>query len=362
MSIEKSENKVSKYVKVKNYILDRIKSGEFAPDTQVPSENEIANTFEVSIVTARKALSDLVHEGFIYRIRGKGSFVRSANPSKKQQSELKIVTFVILSDQASDSSLMRIILGAQSYLSSKGYSMIVECSNNDIQTEKAILEKCIDDGVAGVLIFSVDPEANADCYESLQENDIPFVMVDRSTNRMPVNHVSSYNLDGAYRLTEYLISLGHDRIVFAASNPGLETERMRHEGYRMALLNAGIDIDPDLYILNVLNNLDQIYSLVKSKKATAIMCVNDACAGAVINHLKKYGIRIPEEVSVTGFDGTDFGSIMTPSLTTVKQYFSEMGRTAAEMLLSTIENKGTGYGRILLPTELIIRDSTGPAV
>lgn len=361
MRNEKSDFKVLKYVKVKNTILERIKSGELLPNSQVPSESEIASAFDVSSITARKALSDLVHEGYVYRIRGKGTFVHCSKSSKKQDSKVKMVTFVILSDQASDGSLMRIIVGAQSFLSASGYSMVVECSSNNILTERMILKKCIDEMHTGILVFSVDPSVNRDCFEKFHELGIPFVMIDRSAEELSCNHVSSYNLDGAFKIADYLISLGHTKIAYASVDIGLETERIRYEGYKLALKKAGIKEEENFLVTDSFNNLEQMHYLINTESVTAIMCVNDACASAVVNFLKSSGVNIPGEVSVTGFDDNDFIQFLTPSLTTVRQSFSEMGKVAAEILVNSIENKNLGCKRVLLPTELVFRESTGNA-
>jgi LacI family transcriptional regulator len=90
------------------------------------------------------------------------------------------------------------------------------------------------------------------------------------------------------------------------------------------------------------------------------MCVNDSSARAVINHLKSMGMKIPGEISVTGFDDVELSKYMSPPLTTVRQEFFEMGSIAAKILLESIESKDLGYRQILLPTEIVIRESTGP--
>ncbi len=354
-------NKISKYQIVKNAIMKSIISEELLVDSVVPSENDIAKTFNVSIVTARKALTDLVHDGFVYRIRGKGSFVKNTAQTNKSNSNMKIISFLVMSDKEADSSTMRLIRGAQTYLSTRGYSLVVECSNDSAEMERVLIDSCIKQNVAGIIIFPVDPEMNIDCYENLTNERVPFVLVDRAPENFLVNYVSSYNLDGAYRITQYLLSLNHKKIAFAAMNGKVESERLRYEGYSAALKRAGIKLENDLYINDAIDNIDKILSLVLQKEATAIICVNDISASMIINHLRKNNIKIPQDVSITGFDDAEIAKHLSPSLTTVRQPFLEIGSAAAKQLIDCIENPFIGLGRILLSTEIIIRDSVQTA-
>lgn len=351
----KENTGISKYQAVKNVIIENINTGVFGPGSLIPSENEIAKQFGVSIVTARKALSDMVHDGYIYRIRGKGSFV--SNSPKQKNNDLRLVAFLVMSDKEADSSTMQLIRGAQTYLSSKGYSLVVECSNDSSETERMLIESFVENGVAGMVIFPVDPDKNSDCYERLSDKKIPFVLVDRAPEHMPVNFVASYNMDGAYRIAQYLISMHHRKIAFAAMHGNLDAEKLRYEGYAAALSKNGIEPDPELYFDDTIHHMDRITALALDGKITAVMCINDVTAGVIINHFRKNGIRIPQDVSVTGFDDAEIAKYLSPSLTTVRQSFPEIGKCAATLLANGMENPDAGYSKVLLPTELVIRES-----
>lgn len=356
--IEKA--RVPRYVEVKNDLLKRIDRGEYPPRFKIPSENELTKIYGVSVITTRKALSDLTNEGKISRIKGKGSFVSDFDNTKNVKTRLKIITLSVLMYENSDSSTMQIIRGAQLYLSKNGYSLIVECCHDDVMAEAQILEKCIENDIDGVLLFSANPNANITSLKKLREKQIPFVLIDRGISQFPASLVSSYNIDGTYKLANYLIENGHTKIIFASENINFTTENNRLQGYKMALEENGIQFRSELCIDKVSGNLDNLYEIYKKQNATAIICVNDKSAVMIMNYLKSKGVDVPGDVSVSGFDDADFGKYATPSLTTIRQPFSEIGSRAAEKLVDLIENDNVSHTQLFLPIHLIIRDSTAP--
>lgn len=348
----------SKYMQIKIDIESKITSGHYMPGDRIPSENELASQYGVSIITSRKALELLVHDELIYREKGRGSFVKARLPIQSGDSHKDIVTFILLSYDFSDSATMQLIKGAYTVLTEKKKSMIVEYSKDAPDREAAIIEKCIQDRSAGVILFSADPEKNVDKLAELNSNNIPFVLVDRGITRFPVNIVACYNLDGSYMAAKHLITSGHQKILFIGNNSHILTEQLRYQGLEIALRENGIKHDSRLIASDFAQNPLAFLEIVEEHHPSAIMCVNDLVACKVTEILRENLILVPQDISVTGFDDADIAKYNHPKLTSVRQDFFEIGKRAAELLIDLIYNKRKGCTQIYLPVELVIREST----
>ena len=352
-----------KYQAIIEDILEKIHQDLYPPASLLPSENQMAKAYGVSVPTVRQALQELVHRGRIVRVKGKGTFVNSGELEENGfvggngQRSLQIISFLAYSEH-SDHSVMRMIRSAQAYLMEKGYSMAVMFGDDNTQSEAELMQKSMELGVAGVLLFSANPNASLDAITQLEQAGIPLVFLDRETDLQPCSVVTSYNVDGAYRMARHHLENGHRRIVYATDTTRLTTERARITGFRLALRQAGVADDEMMILEDVYAKPDILLQHIAAG-ATAVQCVNDKTALWVIQQLAREGIRVPDQVSVSGFDGTDQGLYSVPHLTTVMQPFEEMGRTAASRLLKLIAGKG-GHTQIYLPVELIVKDSTAP--
>jgi LacI family transcriptional regulator len=193
----------------------------------------------------------------------------------------------------------------------------------------------------------------------------PIVAVDphAGPSRMPSVH--SDNLAGAMAATEHLIGLGHRRIGFLAGRRDLESARHRERGYYAALGSAGIAPDSSLvrvgdYELE-LSEEPARQLLTLDDRPTAIFAANDLSAMQTMHVARSLGLRIPEDVSVVGFDNIPESALTEPPLTTIDQSIQEMGRRAVELLIGLIDGNSEGPQQITLPTRLVVRQSTGPS-
>ena len=163
-----------------------------------------------------------------------------------------------------------------------------------------------------------------------------------------------------YEAVKYLISNGHRKIGFVADNR-VGVDRQRFWGYRRALAESGIEYsDKNFFYLKSseeLANKNMERLCGKAKDYTALFCCSDIYAAVMMAALKERGFRIPEDISIMGFDDNLYSRICTPRLTTVHQDADEKGRVAAQTLVSMITGKGPASKKILLETRLVIRDS-----
>ena len=214
-----------------------------------------------------------------------------------------------------------------------------------------------------LMILPMDPEAYA---ESIQRRDFPYVIVDHTGVDEQGPAVGTTNRLGAIEATRYLLSLGHRRIGFITGIPEMGCAQERRVGYQEALLAAGLRYDAALVQEG---NFRQPLAyectrrlLALPEPPTAIFAANDISAYGVMDAVRDAGLRIPDHVSVVGFDDIPSSLHSNPPLTTIRQPMREMGRLATRMLFELIENPKRGVERIDLPTELVIRSTCRPMV
>jgi LacI family transcriptional regulator len=192
----------------------------------------------------------------------------------------------------------------------------------------------------------------------------PVVAVDPHTGPSDLPTVDSDNLRGARLATEHLLGLGHRRIAMLTGRPDLQSAQLREQGYRLALVAAGVPIDEDLvqvgaYVPTV--SADAARRLLGTPdRPTAVFAANDLSAIATIEVAAELGLRVPEDLSVVGFDNIPDSALSTPSLTTVNQPIHEMGRRAVNLLIDLIRGESIESTHITLATSLVVRQSTRP--
>ncbi len=217
----------------------------------------------------------------------------------------------------------------------------------------------------------------------LSKQGVPIVTIEDQVAPISTPWIGIDNESSAYEATHYLLSLGHRRIGHILGPADYLCSRERYDGYCRALREAGLEPDPgllwqgDFAPTGGRAYAHQIFSLPPNERPTAIFAANDQTAFGLIDVAGQYGVRIPDDLAVMGFDDMPIAAFAKPSLTTIRQPHREMGEIACELLLSLIDPNypfrrnvetfsGTGEGgskslRILLPTKLIVRESCGAA-
>jgi LacI family transcriptional regulator len=193
----------------------------------------------------------------------------------------------------------------------------------------------------------------------------PIVAVDHNVRSSTLPTVDSDNLSGAVAATEHLIGLGHRRIGFLAGRPDLESAQLREQGYRRALEAAGIAFDPELVRVGGYHPEHASEAarelLEQEPPPTAIFAANDASAIETIAVARGLGLRVPDDLSVIGFDNVPESALSEPPLTTIEQSIQRMGIEAVLLLLGLIEDPDREPEHVVLPTRLVERGSCRPA-
>ena len=220
--------------------------------------------------------------------------------------------------------------------------------------------------VGAVMVFSDLKPKQA---KRLISRSIPVILLDPSGEiNQEAFSVQCDNWTGGLQATRHLIKLGHKRIAYISGNDGLLCSRARYDGYATALAEAGIPLDPSFYRQGHFwpdTGLQQTLELFKlNEPPTAIFAGNDQQAMGVYEAARQLGIRIPDDLSVIGFDDVPTSQFMTPPLTTIHQPLIEMAQQAAQLAIDIRNGKIDPLGdvprRIILPTSLVVRESTAP--
>ena len=190
----------------------------------------------------------------------------------------------------------------------------------------------------------------------------PIVAVDPHTGPSDLPTIDSDNLRGAQLAVEHLIGLGHRRIAMLTGRGDLQSALLREQGYRRALSEAGLPIDPALVVEGAydaeVSHAHARELLDRPDRPTALFAANDISAIAAVEAAAALGLRVPEDLSVVGFDNVPESALSTPPLTTVEQPIREMGRRAVELLIELINGRPVDPAHVMLATRLVVRRST----
>ncbi|GAB7189576.1 LacI family DNA-binding transcriptional regulator [Kineococcus sp. NUM-3379] len=212
----------------------------------------------------------------------------------------------------------------------------------------------------------VSSEVSEDHIDPFARRHLPVVVIDPLSPPAPsVVSVGSTNWAGGKVATEHLIGLGHTRIAHVGGPVGAECSQARLHGYLAALMSAGLPADPRQVHWGEFRRESGAEGLARllelPEPPTAVFCGNDVIALGVLEEARRRGLRVPGDLSVVGFDGTDLTENTHPRLTSVAQPLREMGRTALRTVVRLADGEELESHHVELATTLVVRDSTGPA-
>lgn len=353
----------TKYYSLMEDLKNNILNGKIKPGDKIPSENELSSTYGVSRHTVRKALSILENDGFVTAEHGRGTFCMGRMHRNTKSNNIAVITTYI-----SDYIFPRLIQGIDSVLTAKGYSIILKNTGNRQVNEAKCLEDILTKNVDGVIIEPSRSEVyckHSNLYRILDEMNIPYVFVQGIYPQfMDKPHILMDDVRGGYLLAKYLIDLGHRNIVGIFKVDDYQG-KARHKGYVQALQEANIPYDPDKVIwfhtedreVMPLLGIKQLHKM--NIRYDACMCYNDQIAWKVIKYLNKNGIRVPQDVSVTGYDDSVLPEEGFVKLTTIAHPKELFGELAAKLLLEQIagvKEEDSNVKRLIEP-KLIKRES-----
>ncbi|MCD9026187.1 GntR family transcriptional regulator [Cohnella silvisoli] len=379
----KASQRIPLYTQIRKYIQDQVTQKIWLPNDRIPSENELANQFGVSRITVKNALSELIEEGLIFRVQGKGSFISPTpsgepliyRPDPANLSSKPLIAYLM--PRLENMFTARLLSGVESELSKQGYRLLFCRTLDSLEIEKEMLREVVQLGAKGIIIFPVEGETYSDEILRLTLSEFPLVVLDRYLRGVETNCVCSDNVEGARAATSHLVELGHIGIGFISTScQGTTSIEDRLSGYEKALADHNIHVNHNLRLVHFDN--EQVNTILqegsanedvkremqaflkKNSEMTAVFAINSAVGLTLIEAATELGLRVPEDLSVVFFDNYELSALSSIPPTCVSQQEKELGMEAAKLLVSIIDNPKQDRKKILLPTKLIVRKSTAP--
>ncbi|KKI89460.1 GntR family transcriptional regulator [Bacillus sp. SA1-12] len=365
----------TKYDIVKKEIKSRILDGTFQPFQKIPSESELMKQFGVSRHTVRAAIGELVNKGWLYREQGAGTFCADRSSDERLKSGVNQRNIAIITTFISDYIFPSIISGAEAYLSKQGYNVSLFSTNNEHENEKRVLEKILTEPFEGVIVEptkSAISNPNINYYLNIERLNIPYIMVNAYYDELEPLSITMNDEKGGFIQTEHLIKLGHTNIAGFFKTDDLQGVK-RMKGFIKAHRNNGLSINPNFIvtynssekITKPLEELTKLLSLDRGVQPTAIVCYNDELAISLLDVLREKNIRVPEDLSLIGFDDSIMGILTEVKLTTISHPKSKMGEKAANMIVDLLKEKNGQSSKmveqvnsVVFEPSLVIRNST----
>lgn len=328
----------------------------------LPTLAEIAKASGVSVMTASRAMNarpgvSAEKAAEIRRIADDMGYVVNRAAQKLSGVRTRIIGVITELHTPFSSEL---VLGIGRVVHEAGQEMLVySLPDKDRLPTARILDlmRQFSDGVIAILPYE------SSYLDTGRIADLPVVTIDQGIDS-PFPSVTADNYQGACSVLRHFVEGGHRRIGFVSGNDRLASARERRRGYRDVLAQARLPFDPALEAVGDFDYASGVEAgrrlLALADRPTAIFAANDASAEGVLFAAREAGLRVPDDVSVAGFDDIPSASRTTPPLTTVRQPLQDMSRAAVNLLLALVAGVDAPSREIVLPTELIVRDSTRP--
>ena len=365
----------TKYSIVKDSIKSKVLDGTYQPNQKISSESELMEEFGVSRHTVRLAIGDLVIKGWLYREQGSGTFCADRTESESQVNGVKSKNIAIIATYISDYIFPSIIRGAEKYLSENGYNVSLFSTNNNHETEKNVLETILSQNFDGIIVEptkSAIANPNINYYLNLESQKIPYIMINSYYDELEPISITLNDEKGGFLQVAHLIELGHKNIVgFFKTDDTQGSKRMK--GYLKAHRDNNITIVPNNIITyktdemhtKPLEELEKVLSLKNVEWPTAIVCYNDQLAVKLLDIIRERKLKVPENISIVGFDDSFLANVSEVKLTTITHPKSDLGGAAAKLILDLIDEKKGEHKKgakkidsVVFEPELIVRNST----
>lgn len=326
-----------------------------------PTIYDVAKEAGVSISTVSKVLNNTgsIAEKTRKKVRDTMHQL-DYQPSVVASVKKRIQTIGLLIPNIANPFMAEIARGIENHVKKFGFSLMICSTDNDLKNEIEYISILKQKYIDGIIIATGLKEDKA--IKELLKADIPVALLSRDVSSLAVDAVLVDDFLGGYEATEYLISLGHKRIAMITEDINFPTIGARFEGYKQALEKAGLPYDESLVSLNN-TSLDEGKQSTReflhlSVPPTAIFASTEFLAIGAIQAARELKIKVPQDLSIIGFDDTVLSTICDPPLTTIAQPIYEMSKKVVELLIEEIEDSKETKQRIVLSPKLVVRAST----
>lgn len=353
------------YKKIMTEYIERIRSSELKPNDMIPPENVLMKQYDVSRITVANAMKKLRDEGWIYRIRGKGTFVSDTVPSSppdihsasKNINNEKFTKYKIgiILPTLSDNYTAGLISGIQQAFPLNQYSVFLKFSLN-IENEEYCIKEFRSMAFDGIIVFPFDQEIYNDQFLEMKVNKHPFVLIDRYLPGIQTNYCSSDHYLGGVMATKHLLELGHTRIGVCGcffKETTTQSVISRVNGYKDAIREAGIPIHEEF-----ISHEYKMIELIQSRQITAVIALSENLGITMYDLLYDYNIKVPDDVSLICFDNPIRSVGKLNIFTSIDQQPLEIGKEAGELLKTQIIHKNFNSSKKIIEPKLISGKTT----
>lgn len=329
---------------------------------RTPTIQDVARLAGVSTATVSRVLaknpvvSEKTRERVMDAIQ-ELNYLINRNASNLRRSKFSKIGVVITDIQ--NPFFSTVVRGIEKVTIAEDYTLILGNSDEDPAREAKLLRMFLEEGVAGIIFVPT----NADCsaYSDLLKANTPLVIVDRSIEPCEADSVNVDGYAGSVAAIEYLIGLGHRQIGFIGGLAHLSVMQDRERGYLDTLRKHGQPFPPR-FLSRGNNRQDGGYQAMRqllalSQIPSAVLVANNLMTLGGLEAIHQAGIKIPQQISLIGFDDMDWAPSLQPPLSVVAQPAYEMGERAAALLLERLHEPDLPPRKVLLKTELILRSS-----
>ncbi len=271
-------------------------------------------------------------------------------------------TLGLIAADFTDYWFAQVVTGAEEEAHKHGYFFMLGSTECNPQDEPKFLRLLTERHVEGILFVRANCPSNLDLLQNLQQSGTPVVSTGFYLPDSELPFIEVDNLDGGWKATQHLIDLGHTQIAMITGPSNLSSVMERTKGYHQALQSAGLSLHPELIIHGQSwlhrSGYDAMKELLNKKTSfTAVFAQNDRLAKGAISTLNEAGLKVPQDVSIIGYDDIPEAEFSNPPLTTIRQPMREVGKAAAKLLINLIEDPNATPQQTLFKTELVNRSS-----
>ncbi|MDO6520322.1 LacI family DNA-binding transcriptional regulator [Shimia thalassica] len=336
------------------------------PPAKPATIEDVAKLAGVSIATVSRAIRMPEKVAESTRKRVTAAIARTGYTANAMAQNLRMKRsrmVMVLTPSIADPNFPGILIGLEKVANARDYGVLIGNTEGSIALEENHL-RFLSSGMVDGLILLTGHLPVAGQPQSPTSAFPPMVAATRPIERPEVSYIGVDNVSAAKMATEYLISLGHQKIVYVSSSSTDAVSDLRSDGYRRGLAEAaGVleewIIEGDGSSEGGRAAVERLF--IKDTLPTAFFCFNDDTAIGVIGALQLRGYNVPKNFSVIGFDDIPFSNNITPALTTIRQPRSQIGEHAMNQLLDKLAGEDTQAGDVLLHGDLVVRESCGPA-
>lgn len=349
------------YQTIIDSLLTKIDQNQFSFESPLCTERQLMEEFQVSRITAKRAITELEYQGILYRKRGVGSFVARDIYQKREKKNITPTVFAfLLPFTIKQENIFHMIAKINAKISSSNCFLSLFVTDGSKSKEQSILRQLLEQNIAGVVFFPTSADIHLELLNQFVFHDIPVIVIDQPITAPYLYNILCDNTSGSQKLTEHLIELGHrDISFFSTSNiASLPSVTERLGGFLNTMQNHDLSINPEYIVSKMTDDspealCEQLHTLWDAG-VTAIICENDGVANSLLRACETLSLKVPDDISICGFSD-DYENI-----TSINQNEESMADYIGNIFLESLTQSRTTPHKILVPADLRKKSSTGP--